>query len=66
MYSVGFLYLIGAGLLSESWIVGIVPTLSFGLLVSLRIRDEEAMLSEVSEEYAVYMKNTGRFLPRMK
>lgn len=66
MYSVGFLYLIGAGLLSQAWIVGIVPTLSFGLLVWLRIRDEEAMLSEVSKEYMIYMKNTGRFFPRMK
>jgi len=65
MYTVGFLYLIGAGLLSESWVVGTVPTLSFGLLVWLRIQDEEAMLSEVSEEYAVYMKNTGRFFPKI-
>lgn len=65
MYSVGFLYLIGAGLLSHSWIVGIVPTLSFTLLVWLRIQDEERMLCDLSEEYVEYMKRTGRFLPRL-
>ena len=66
MYSVGFLYLIGAGMLSQSWIVGVVPTLSFGVLVWLRVQDEESMLSGLSEEYARYMQNTGRFFPRIK
>ena len=65
MYSVGFLYLIGAGLLSSSWIVGCVPTLSFTLLVWLRIQDEEKMLSDFSDEYASYMERTGRFFPKL-
>ena len=66
MYTVGFLYLIGAGLLSQSWVVSIIPTFSFALLVGLRIHDEETMLCTVSEEYRVYMKQTGRFLPKIK
>lgn len=65
MYTVGFLYLIGAGLLSGSWLVGLLPTCSFGLLVMLRIRDEERMLCSVSDEYVQYMKETGRFIPRL-
>ena len=65
MYSVGFLYLIGAGLLSQSWIVGTIPTMSFALLVWLRIRDEEAMLSDLSEEYQTYTTKTGRFFPKL-
>ncbi len=65
MYTVGFLYLIGAGLLSESWIVGLLPTCSFGLLVMLRVHDEERMLCSVSEEYTQYMRKTGRFIPRL-
>ena len=65
MYSVGFLYLIGAGLLSNSWLVGMVPTLSFTLLVWLRIKDEEKMLCDLSEEYQQYMERTGRFLPKL-
>ena len=65
MYSVGFLYLIGAGLLSHSLFVGVVPTFSFTLLVWLRIRDEETMLCGLSEEYVSYMERTGRFLPKL-
>ena len=65
MYSVGFLYLIGAGLLSHSWFVGVVPTLSFTVLVWLRIQDEEIMLCSLSEEYVAYMERTGRFLPKL-
>ncbi len=65
MYTVGFLYLIGAGLLSQSWIVGGVPFVAFSLLVGLRVQDEETMLQSVSAEYASYMKKTGRFLPKI-
>ena len=65
MYSVGFLYLIGAGLLSSSWIIALTPTLSFAVLVWMRIQDEETMLSNFSDEYTSYMKRTGRFLPKL-
>ena len=65
MYSVGFLYLIGAGLLSHSLFVGFIPVLSFTLLVWLRIKDEEKMLCELSEEYIHYMQKTGRFFPKI-
>lgn len=65
MYSVGFLYLIGAGFLSNSLIVGTIPTLSFAVLVWLRIRDEEKMLSDFSQEYTSYADRTGRFLPKL-
>lgn len=65
MYSVGFLYLIGAGLLSNSWVIGLAPTLSFAVLVWMRIQDEENMLSNFSHEYTSYMKRTGRFLPKL-
>ena len=65
MYTVGFLYLVGAGLLSSSWIVGVlIPTLSFTVLVWLRIQDEEQMLCDFSTEYASYIERTGRFFPK--
>ena len=65
MYSVGFLYLIGAGLLSGSNWVLIIPTGCFALLVAMRIHDEEAMLERNSPEYKMYKKETGRFLPKL-
>ena len=64
MYTVGFLYLIGAGLLSNSTIVLLLPTLSFGILVGLRVSDEEAMLEQSNPKYTEYKQSTGRFLPK--
>ncbi len=46
MYTTGFLYLIGAGILSGNLVVLIFPTLSFALLVTTRIGDEEKMLQD--------------------
>lgn len=64
MYTTGFMYLIGAGLLSGSWIVLIIPTLSFAILVFSRVSDEEKMLLDhFGDEYKDYMKRTGRFTP---
>lgn len=65
MYTVGFCYLIGAGLLSKSMVVLILPTLSFGLLVLLRVNDEEAMLEQTNPAYREYKESTGRFFPKL-
>jgi protein-S-isoprenylcysteine O-methyltransferase Ste14 len=65
MYTTGFMYLIGAGLLSGNLIVLIIPTLSFALLVAMRIGDEETMLKEhFPEQWHQYKQQTGRFLPK--
>jgi protein-S-isoprenylcysteine O-methyltransferase Ste14 len=64
MYTAGFMYLLGAGLLSGSWLILILPTLSFTLLVFSRVSDEEQMLLEhFGDDYQNYMQQTGRFLP---
>ena len=57
MYNVGFLYLIGAGLLSNgSWIVGVVPTLSFTVLVWMSCKMKKKMLCDFSPEYVSYIE----------
>ena len=65
MYTVGFSYLIGAGLLSDSMIVLCLPTLSFAFLVGLRISEEEDMLEQSNPKYREYKQSTGRFLPKL-
>ena len=65
MYTSGFLYLLGAGLLSGNWLVLSVPVISFSLLVFLRIADEEKMLEQhFGEEWKHYQQHTGKLLPR--
>ena len=65
MYSIGFLYLIGAGLLSTSNWVLLLPTTCFTILVTLRLKDEEMMLAHNCPEYQTYKQHTGRFLPKL-
>ena len=64
MYTSGLLFLVGAGVLSNNWMVLIVPTFSFLLLLALRIRDEEQMLAErFGISWERYVQRTGRLLP---
>ena len=43
----------------------IIPTLSFTVLVWMRVQDEEKMLCDFSPEYVSYIKRTGRFFPKL-
>ena len=64
MYSTGFLYLLGAGLLSGNLWVLLLPVLSFGILVGLRIQDEESMLTQIDNDaYLSYKKHSKKFVP---
>lgn len=64
MYTTGFMYLIGAGFLSGNWLILILPTLSFTILVFSRVSDEEQMLlGHFGDDYQDYMQRTCRFLP---
>ena len=67
MYTSGFSFLIGAGLLSTNIWVLLPPLLSFTMLVVLRLKDEEHMLAErFGEQWKAYQKRTGMLLPRMR
>ncbi|WP_299416304.1 isoprenylcysteine carboxylmethyltransferase family protein [Acaryochloris sp. IP29b_bin.148] len=59
-----FLWIIGAGLAVENWIVTVTVT-AVGLLSRIyRIRSEEAMLlAELSEQYQAYSQKTWRLVP---
>jgi protein-S-isoprenylcysteine O-methyltransferase Ste14 len=64
IYTAYFLNYIGGGLLAGNWVLTFVPVFFFGLMVYLRIGEEEAVLIEkFGDEYRAYMKKTGRFLP---
>lgn len=52
------------GWLAANVILTVVPVLFFGLMIALRIGEEETMLvEEYGESYRTYMAKTGRFLP---
>ena len=47
IYTAYFLNYIGGGLLASNWVLTFFPTFSFGLMVYLRLGEEEAAMIEL-------------------
>ena len=66
MYTSGFLLFGGLGLVALNPALGGPPLLALGLLVLLRLPDEEAMMAErFGDAWRAYAGRTGRLLPRL-
>jgi protein-S-isoprenylcysteine O-methyltransferase Ste14 len=66
MYTALFSMGLGWLLLTANWSIGVPLMVSISIVSALRVRHEErVMLNLFPEDYAVYMQNTGRYLPRM-
>jgi protein-S-isoprenylcysteine O-methyltransferase Ste14 len=64
IYTAFFINYVGGGLLAGNWVLTFIPALLYGVLVALRVGDEErAMVEQFGQVYADYMQRTGRFLP---
>jgi protein-S-isoprenylcysteine O-methyltransferase Ste14 len=64
IYTAYFISYVGGGLLAGNWVLTFIPALLYGVLVALRVEDEErAMVEQFGQTYADYMRRTGRFLP---
>jgi protein-S-isoprenylcysteine O-methyltransferase Ste14 len=64
IYTAYLINYVGGGLLAGSWVLTFIPGLLFGILVALRVKNEEqAMLDQFGLVYADYMQRTSRFLP---
>ena len=60
------LTILGLGVALRSWVGVIVLVALFSLGYGYRIRVEErALLKELGEEYALYMKRTKRLFPML-
>jgi len=67
MYAAYFLLFSAAFLISESWLIGSTGLAIIGMLMSLRLAAEEALLvRRYGWEYLGYRERTGRFLPRLR
>lgn len=65
MYASQWLWLIAQALLLPNWLAGVLGGLVFIPFYFLRVRAEEKlMLDSFGDEYAAYMKKTGRVLPK--
>ena len=63
LYTVGSTLFISFGMIADNWFIAALGILTF-ILMAIRTPKEEANLIEkFGDEYRVYMKTTGRFLP---
>ena len=64
MYATYCLLFFSSFLVSGNWVIGVTSIAIIGILMTVRLRKEEALLFErFGEEYAVYERKTPRFLP---
>ena len=65
LYSFGTLFFLSFALMADSWFIAVMAALAL-VLLSIRLPNEEAHLIEkFGDEYREYMKQTGRYLPKL-
>jgi protein-S-isoprenylcysteine O-methyltransferase Ste14 len=66
MYASQWAFCLAQALLLQNWIAGLAGLATFIPFYFLRVRAEEQMMIDAfGDEYRVYMKKTGRVLPRL-
>jgi protein-S-isoprenylcysteine O-methyltransferase Ste14 len=66
MYTAFYLLHVAAFLLTANWFIGVTWMAGLTAIILLRVSREEAMLlARFGEAYSTYVKNTGRFWPRI-
>ena len=66
MYVAFLTMLLGAGLLADSWFLGLTgPSLIVAAMILRTPREEEQLEATFGEAYREYVRRTGAFLPRL-
>ena len=66
MYVVLFLFLLSVGLATTSTLIAVLNMLLIAVFYRRITKEEKMMTERFGNEYRMYMKNTGRFLPIVK
>jgi len=65
LYTVGSSMFISFGMMADSWLIAALGVLAF-IGMAIRTPKEEAnLIAKFGEEYREYMKQTGRFFPKL-
>jgi len=65
LYTFGTTFFVALGLIADNWFISLLGLVTF-IVMAIRTPMEEANLIEkFGDEYREYMKQTGRFLPRL-
>ena len=65
LYTIGSSFIVSFGMMADNWFIALMGMLAF-IGMAIRTPKEEANLIEkFGDEYLEYMKQTGRFLPKV-
>ena len=65
LYTVGSLTFISFGLMADSWLIISLGILAFIIMAIRTSKEEENLIKKFGDEYIEYMKDTGRYFPRL-
>lgn len=66
MYASLFLFFVGLSIISSFWPLMALVAMLILFFNRIMVREEAMMIDQFGEEYRIYMKSTGRLLPRLR
>lgn len=65
LYTIGSSLFISFGMMADNWFIILLGTLAFIVMVIRTPKEEANLIEKFGDEYSEYMKQTGRFLPKL-
>ena len=65
LYTIGSSMFIAFGMMADNWFVMLLGILAFFAMASRTPKEEANLIEKFGDEYREYMKNTGRYLPKL-
>jgi protein-S-isoprenylcysteine O-methyltransferase Ste14 len=65
LYTVGSSLFIAFGMMADNWFIAGLGILTFILMAARTPKEEANLIEKFGDEYREYMKQTGRFLPKL-
>ena len=65
LYTVGSSLFIAFGMMADNWFIAALGLLAFIAMAARTPKEEANLIEKFGDEYRDYMKQTGRFLPKL-
>lgn len=65
LYTIGSSLFISFGMMADNWFIILLGVLAFTVMAIRTPKEEANLIEKFGDEYSEYMKQTGRFLPKL-
>lgn len=66
LYSIGLSVFVSIGMIADSWLIMALAILAFSLMAIRTPQEEANLIEKFGDSYKQYMKQTGRFFPKLR